>query len=225
MSNGWVKEDTTMAQSTDPSVRTYFSEPLPSSPAAPRRHPFITNPVPVGVAGFALTTFTLGLYTSGLLNAQGAILVIVLAAFYGGLTQFIAGFFALARGDAFPAAFMTSYGAFWFSYVALLLFVVPRAGAAAGQAVFIFLVMWTVITFIFTGASLGTNWVVLVTFLVFDAALILADIGAGTSSAGVTQAAGWVEMLLAALAWYIVAAEVINETLGRSILPLFPFRR
>lgn len=214
-----------MAQPSQPAISTSTSEPLPSSSAAPRRHPFITNPVPVGVAGFALTTFTLGLYTSGLLDAQGAVLVIVLAAFYGGLTQFIAGFFALARGDLFPAAFMTSYGAFWFTYVALLLFVVPRAGAAAGQAVFIFLVMWTVITFIFTLASLGTNWTVLITFIVFDIAFILVDIGAAQNNTSITQAGGWVEMLLAALAWYIVMAEIVNETLGRTIFPLFPFRK
>ena len=214
-----------MAQPSEPAISTRVSEPLPSSPAALHHHPFITNPVPVGVGGFALTTFTLGLYTSGLLNPQGAVLVIALAVFYGGLTQFIAGFFALARGDLFPAAFMTSYGAFWFSYVAVLLFVVPRAGSAAGQAVFIFLVMWTVITLIFTLASLGTNWTVFVTFIVFDIALILADIGAGANSAGITQASGWVEMVLAVLAWYIVMAEIVNETLGRAIFPLFPFRK
>ncbi len=36
----------------------------------PPSHPFITNPVPVGVAGFALTTFMLGLYTSGQFSAK-----------------------------------------------------------------------------------------------------------------------------------------------------------
>jgi succinate-acetate transporter protein len=200
-------------------------EPLPTSPVTAQRHPFITNAVPVGVAGFALTTFTLGLYTSGILDPQGAVLVIALAAFYGGLTQFIAGFFALARGDLFPAAFMTSYGAFWLSYVALILWVIPHAGAAAGQAVFIFLVMWTVITVIFTIASLGTNWTVLVTFLVFDIAIILLDIGAALNSANLNKAGGWFELLLAALAWYIVMAEITNETLHRTVFPLFPFKR
>jgi hypothetical protein len=200
-------------------------EPLLSSPVTAQRHPFISNAVPVGVGGFALTTFTLGLYTSGILDPQGIVLVIALAAFYGGLRQFIAGFFALARGDLFPAAFMTSYGAFWLSYVALILWVIPHAGAAAGQAVFIFLVMWTVITVIFTIASLGTNWTVLVTFLVFDVAIILLDIGAAINSATLTKAGGWFELLLAALAWYIVMAETTNETLHRTVFPLFPFRR
>jgi uncharacterized protein len=185
----------------------------------------------VGVAGFALTTFTLGLYTTGQFNAKGTVLVHALAAFYGGLTQFIAGFFAaLAKGELFAAAFMTSYGAFWFSFVALNLFVVPRAGAGAHQAVTIFLIMWTVITLIFTLATLGTNATVLVTFIVFDIALILEFIGNATLSGaatanGVTKAGGWAELVLAALAWYIVMAEIVNDVLDREVFPLFPFRR
>lgn len=198
--------------------------PAAASPVEPR-HSFIANAVPVGVGGFALTTFTLGLYTSGQFDAQGSVLVLALAAFYGGLVQLIAGFFALAKGDLFPAAFMTSYGAFWFSYVALVLFVVPRAGTAAQQATTIFLIMWTVITLIFTVATLGTNWTVLWTFIVFDITLILACIGSAGPYANVTKAAGYGEMVLAAMAWYIVGAEIANTTIGRDIFPLFPFRK
>lgn len=196
----------------------------PAAAPAPRKS-LINNPVPVGVGGFALTTFTLGLYTSGVLDQNGIWLVVALAAFYGGLTQFVAGFFALARGDLFPAAFMTSYGAFWLSYDAVLLWVVPKAGAAANQAVFIFLIMWTVITLIFTLAAFGTNWMVVITFIVFDIAIILEDIGVGGSINIVSQIGGYFEMLLAALAWYIVMAEIVNETLGRTIFPLFPIKR
>lgn len=192
---------------------------------APATHPFITNPVPVGVAGFALTTFTLGFYTSGWGNAKGEVVVFALAAFYGGLTQFIAGFFALRRGDLFPAAFMTTYGAFWFSFVALNIYVAPRAGAAVGQAVTMYLVMWTVITVIFTVATLGTNWAVFLTFLEFDVTIILADIGSWAGLADVTKAAGYGEMLLAAMAWYIVMAEIVNETVKKPVFPLFPFRK
>ena len=47
-------------------------------------------------------------------------------------------------------------------------FVVPRAGAAASQAVTIFLIVWTIVALIFTVATLGTNWFVFWTFIVFD---------------------------------------------------------
>jgi succinate-acetate transporter protein len=198
--------------------------------AQPRRRSLIANPVPVGVAGFALTTFTLGLYTTGQFHPEGEVVVLALAVFYGGLVQLIAGFFALAKGELFAASFMTSYGAFWLSYVALILFVVPSAGPGTHQAVTIFLIMWTVITIIFTLATLGTNATVLVTFIVFVVALLLEVIGnamlTGAEVANsVTKAGGYAELVLATLAWYIVMAEIVNDVLGRTVFPLFPFRR
>lgn len=189
-------------------------------PANPMRQ-LIANPVPIGVAGFALTTFTLGLYTTGNFKSKGEVLVLALAAFYGGLTQFIAGFFALSRGDIFPAAFMTTYGAFWLSYVVLNLYVVPSAGAAGGQAATIFLVMWSVITSIFMLASAWTNWVVLITFAEFVATLIVLDIGSWTTNTSLNHVGGYMELVLGTLAWFIVAGEIVNDVAGRALFP-FP---
>lgn len=182
----------------------------------------MANPVPVGVAGFALTTFTLGLYTSGNFNTKGEILVFGLAAFYGGLTQFIAGWFALSRGDIFPAAFMTTYGAFWFSFIALNLFVVPAAGAGAAQAGTIFLVMWTVITVIFCIASAWTNWVVLIVFTEFVATLIVLIIGSWTANTTINHVGGYLEMVLGALAWFVVIGEIVNDVSSRALFPFPP---
>lgn len=191
----------------------------------PASHPFMTNPVPVGVAGFALTTFTLGLFTSGRVNPHGEVIVFGLALFYGGLTQFIAGWFAARRGDLFAGVFMTTYGAFWFSYVFLGLYALPRAGTAGPQMVTIFLIMWTVITAIFLLAALGTNWAVLLTFSEFVATLVVAILGSWRASVGLTHASGYLEMVLGAMAWYIVLAEVVNDNVKRPIFPLFPFKR
>jgi succinate-acetate transporter protein len=203
---------------------TELSEPAQAPSPAPARKSLIANPVPVGVGGFALTTFTLGMYQSGFFDAEGTVLVFALAAFYGGLVQVIAGFFALAKGEVFPATFMTSYGAFWFAFVALNLYVVPHAGAAADQAVTIFLIMWTIITFIFTVCTLATNKFVFATFIVFDIAFILLDIGSAAGSETVTHIGGGFVMLLAAMAWYIVGAEIINESTGKRVVPMFPFK-
>lgn len=201
-----------------------MAEPVARTPSPTPVAPIqaIANPVPVGVAGFALTTFTLGLYTSGNFNAKGEVLVLGLAAFYGGLTQFIAGWFALSRGDIFPAAFMTTYGAFWASYVALVVYVVPRAGDGASQAATIFLVMWTVITFIFTISSAWTNWVVLFTFTEFLATIIVLDIGSWAANTSITHAGGYMEMILGVLAWFVVCGEIVNDVSGRAIFPFPP---
>lgn len=185
----------------------------------------IGNPVCVGVAGFALTTFTLGLYTCGAFDAKGIVLVFAFAAIYGGLVQMIAGFFALARGETFAGTFMTTYGAFWWCFVALNLYVVPHAGPAAGQAVLLFLIMWTVITVIFTITTLATNKVVFLAFLEFTITIILLDIAAATGNAMLNKVCGGLEMLLAAMAWYIVLAEMVNETAGKTVFPMFPFKK
>jgi hypothetical protein len=181
----------------------------------------LANPVPVGVAGFALTTFTLGLYTSGKFAMAGETIVFLFAVFYGGLVQLIAGFFSIQRGDTFPATFMTTYGAFWFSYVGLNLYVVPKLKPAeVAQTVTIFLIMWSVITFIFFVGSLWTNWVVVFAFFEFTVTIILLDIATLNSNTSLTHFCGYLEMLLGAVAWYIVVAEVVNGGADREVLPL-----
>lgn len=189
-----------------------------------KRESRICNPIPFGAAGFALTVFTLGLYTSGNLDPHGKVLVLILSMVYGGLTQFIAGLFAAAKGRVFPATFMTTYGAFWISYVGLITYVVPHAGPAAGQAVALYLIMWTVITFILTVASLATTKLIVTVFLTLSTAFILEDIAAsgGAPIAGVIG--GYVEMLLGALTWYVVMAEMINEMTEKETFPTFPFK-
>jgi uncharacterized protein len=45
------------------------------------------------------------------------------------------------------------------------------------------------------------------------------------AAAASLKAAGYAEIVLAAAAFYIVLAELANETLGRSVFPLFPLGR
>lgn len=181
----------------------------------------MANPVPAGVAGFALTTFTLGLYTSGHFFTKGEILVYGFAVFYGGIIQGVAGFFALRRGDTFAGTFMTTYGAFWLSYVGLNVYVVPKLPPdEVGQTVTIFLIMWTVITVLFFFTSFTTNWVVVLAFGEFVVTIVLLDIATANTYVGLTHFCGYAEMLLGAIAWYIVLADGINGQGERDILPL-----
>jgi hypothetical protein len=209
------------------SLVTDFTErrnPEPNLPTQTQSLPALrrlANPVPVGVAGFALTTFTLGLYTSGKFAMAGETIVFLFAIFYGGLVQLVAGFFSIARGDTFPATFMTTYGAFWFTFVGLNLYVVPKLKPTeVAQTVTLFLIVWSVITFIFFLSSLFTNWVVVFAFAEFTVTIILLDIATLNSDMGLTHVCGYLEMLLGAVAWYIVIAEVINGAADRELVPL-----
>ena len=99
------------------------------------------------------------------------------------------------------------------------------------QALGVFLITWLVVTLIFTVASLGTNAVTLLAFILLAVTIVLlivAYLGASAAGAPVSGAlhgAGWAEIVLAAVAFYIVLAELANETLQRPLFPLFPLRR
>jgi succinate-acetate transporter protein len=228
------------------------STPQTSSPlvsASPRPgHALV-----IGAAGFAWCSLALGLSTVGAMNAAGSSMILSGTFFYGGLVQLVAGFFALAAGATFAAAFLTAYGAFWLGYTAIQVWVAPHivasvmaAGAHSGasaaalqaqaghdvvQALGVFLIAWLVVTLIFTVASLGTNAVTLLAFILLNVTIVLlmaAYLGAssaGAPASGALHGAGWAEIVLAGVAFYIVLAELANETLRRSVFPLFPLSR
>jgi uncharacterized protein len=221
----------------------------PSATAAP--HP--GHALVIGAAGFALCSLALGLSTVGAMNAAGSSMILSGTFFYGGIVQLVAGFFALAAGATFAAAFLTAYGAFWLAYTAIQVYVAPHivasvlaSGAHTGtsaltlqaqaghdvvQALGVFLIAWLVVTLIFTVASLGTNAATVLAFALLNLTIVLlmvAYLGASSAGAPVTgalHAAGWVEIILAAAAFYIVLAELANETLHRPAFPLFPLTR
>ena len=222
------------------------------------RSPVSVSPRPghalvIGAAGFAWCSLALGLSTVGLMNAAGSSMILSGTFFYGGIVQLVAGFFALAAGATFAAAFLTAYGAFWLGYTAIQVWVAPhivasvvaagtqahlsaaaiqaQAGHDVVQALGVFLIAWLVVTLIFTVASLGTNAVTVLAFVLLNvtiALLIAAYLGAsavGVPAAGALHGAGWAEIVLAGVAFYIVLAELANETLHRAVFPLFPLSR
>lgn len=231
-----------------PSAAGAVPAAIPAAAASPR----IGHALAVGAAGFALCSLALGLSTAGVMNAAGSSVILSGTFFYGGIVQLVAGFFALASGATFAAAFMTAYGAFWLAYTAIQVYVAPhivasvmasaapgaspqaleaQAGHAVVQALGVFLISWLVVTLVFTVASLGTNAATLAAFCLLNLVIVLlvvAYLGASSAGApvvGALHAAGWAEIALAAVAFYIVLAELANETLHRQVFPLFPLRR
>jgi len=57
------------------------------------------NPAPLGLAGFALTTFVLSLINLGTLDISAPSIVIAPAYIYGGLIQLLAGMWEIALGN------------------------------------------------------------------------------------------------------------------------------
>jgi|GEM_PF-2251939 len=62
----------------------------------------LANPGPVGLCGFALTTWLLSLINGGFFTAQeGVGLVLGMALAFGGIAQVIAGMFEFKKGNTF----------------------------------------------------------------------------------------------------------------------------
>src|ERR671930_104869 len=107
----------------------------------------IADPGPLGLAGFAMTTFVLSMFNADLVSRAGEPVVLGLALAYGGIAQLLAGMWEFKNGNAFGATAFTSYGAFWLSFWALNQFFAKGVPAAhLGDAVGLYLIGWGIFT-------------------------------------------------------------------------------
>lgn len=201
------------------------SSPVPGEARAADVRPAPqADPAPLGLAGFALTTLLLSIINTNLLKETGAIVpVLGLAAFYGGIAQFVAGLFEFRRGNTFGATAFASYGAFWMSYWWIVTHV-----AMAGDvhnAIGLYLLGWGIFTAYMAVAALRTTLAVLGVFVLLTITYILLAIGEFQTGAPPhvwTQVGGWFGIATGLVAWYASAAAVINDSHARTVLPTGP---
>ncbi len=189
-------------------------EPAPETPAA--------DPVPLGLAGFALTLFVLSWVNAGYISASALGVFVPLAFFYGGLALVLAGMWAFRINSTFGAVAFISYGAFWLA-IGFFVFFNERLGITEetlAQALGITLVAWTIFTFYMLVATLKTNMALFILFVLLFVTLVLLDIANLAGLAGFGVAGGYVGIVTALVAWYISAAGIINPIFGRTVLPV-----
>ena len=187
------------------------------------RESSIGDPGPLGLAGFALTTFILSMSNAQLVPTELGALFVPLALFYGGLAQVLAGMWEFKKNNTFGAVAFTSYGSFWMGLATLVILQTLKVlnfGASAHAAVGLYLVAFTIFTFYMW---LGTFRISNALFAVFTALEIcfilldLAEFGFISSVPG-----GIFGLITAACAWYASAAGILNPLYGRTILPTGP---
>ncbi len=184
------------------------------------------DPAPLGLGAFALTTFVLSMFNSGLVSKAGEPVVLGLALGYGGIAQILAGMWEFRTGNTFGAVAFTSFGAFWISFWALLTFFAGDIPAAhLGDAVGLYLIAWGIFTTYMFVASLRTTAAVAVVFFLLAVTFFLLGIGNSRGSEGLIEAGGWFGLATAAAAWYASFAAVTNSTFGRTVLPVRPLGR
>ncbi|HEX4805497.1 MAG TPA: acetate uptake transporter [Conexibacter sp.] len=186
----------------------------------------IADPGPLGLAGFALTTFVLSMFNADLVSRAGEPVVLGLAVAYGGLAQLLAGMWEFRTGNTFGAVAFSSFGAFWISffvYVAFFARAVPATDA--GNAVGLYLIGWGIFTAYMFVASLRTTAAVALVFLLLAATFIVLGIGNANTSNSLVKVGGWLGLATAVAAWYASFAAVVNATFGRVLVPVMPLRR
>ena len=177
----------------------------------------LANPAPLGLTGFALTTWMLSMVNAGWFTGDSVPLVLASAFAFGGTAQFVAGVMEMPRGNSFGFVAFCAFGAFWWTYA---LFVEFFSAKVSPDFVGWWLVMWGVFTFYMWIGSLALNRGVQFVFLALWITFLLLGVSEWTGIALIHRAGGYTGLITAILAFYVAAAEVINETHGREVLPL-----
>ena len=186
----------------------------------------IADPAPLGLAGFALTTFVLSMFTSGLVSEKGEPVVFGLALAYGGIAQFLAGMWEFKNNNTFGATAFSSFGAFWISLWLLDVFYakdIPEA--QLGDAVGLYLIAWGIFTTYMWIASFRVSVAVNAVFLLLAITFFLLGLGDTSGTEDIGKAGGYCGLVTALVAWYASFAVVTNKTFDRDVLPVKVLKR
>ena len=182
---------------------------------------FLANPAPLGLMGFGMTTVLLNIHNTGLFPVSAMILA--MGIFYGGCAQIIAGILEFKKGNTFGVTAFTYYGLFWLTLVAI--WIIPEiisegTYAVATESSFLawYLFIWGLFTMLMFFGTLKKNFALSVVFFtLFILFYLLALKNWGFISGS------WIgiEGIFCGLsAIYLAMAEVINESFGKTILPI-----
>src|SRR3954452_16135981 len=176
-------------EATTASDARFATDPTAGGEAASRVR-FVPTPIadpgPLGLAGFALTTFVLSWFNADLIGKGGEPVVLGLAVAYGGLAQLLAGMWEFRTGNTFGAVAFTSYGAFWLSFFVLVQFFAKDIPAKdAGHAIGLYLIAWGIFTTYMFVASLRTTAAIALVFVLLAATFIVLGIGNAGAHANV----------------------------------------
>src|SRR3954451_19697239 len=186
------------------------------------------DPAPLGLAGFALTTFLLSGHNASWIPD---LIWIGPALFYGGLAQFTAGMWEFRNRNVFGATAFSTYGSLWMALGIILVladvsntFAASLAGTNLTNGLAWFLFAFAVFNTYMLLWSMRVSTAVFMVFLTLEITEIFLVIGFFNLSHGGTDwwlhAGGWAGIVTAVVAWYTSAAGVVNGMAPAPVLPV-----
>jgi uncharacterized protein len=183
-----------------------------------------SNPAPLGLLGFGMTTVLLNLHNAGFFDM--GTMILSMGIFYGGIAQIIAGIQEWKKNNTFGAVAFTSYGLFWFSLVGIL--VMPEMGwgdANQTSAMVAYLCMWGIFTGVMFVGTLKLNRALQFVFGSLTLLFFLLAIGDATGNAVITKIAGFEGIICGLSAIYAGLAQILNEVYGKIVWPIWPVKK
>ncbi len=148
------------------------------------------------------------------------------AAFFGGLAQFLADMWSYHARDAIATAMHGMWGAFWMAY-GLLYLLVAVGKVTIPTGAFPELGFWFIalaaITWMGMFAAFATNSSLVAVLGTLATGATIAAVGFLFGNSDLIQAAGWVFVASAIVAWYTASALMLEEAFGRPVLKLGKF--
>ncbi|MGL1893166.1 MAG: acetate uptake transporter [Spirochaetaceae bacterium] len=178
-----------------------------------------SNPAPLGLVGFGLTTILLNFHNAGFFPVNSVIMG--MGIFVGGLAQVIAGILESKKNNTFGTTAFTLYGFFWMSLVAT--WVLPEAGVAESSNSFamgVYLLFWGVFTLGMFFGTLKMNRGLQVVFGSLTILFFLLAIGDFTGSHLIKTIAGFEGIFCGMSALYTAIALILYEVYGKVVLPI-----
>jgi len=183
------------------------------------------DPAPLGLAGFALTTFLLSAANAGWTRGATALnsaewLPYALA--YGGVAQLLAGMWEFRNRNVFGATAFGTYGAFWIGLWFYVRYIAAIPGENVANDLGWILTGFAIFTLYMLIFSAQANTAIFGVFLFLEVAFIVLAIGRFADNGNLIKVGGYVGIVTAAIAWYASAAGIAAGMGGRVSLPVGP---
>lgn len=169
-----------------------------------------SNPSPLGLLGFGMTTVLLNLHNAGFFPLDS--MIMAMGIFYGGTAQVITGIMEWKKRNTFGTTTFTSYGLFWLSLVAIWL--LPKLGLADSPnniSMGFYLLMWGIFTAVMFVGSLKLDIYVQIVFASLALLFFLLAISDFSESAGLKLFAGYEGILCGCSAIFAALRQVLLE--------------
>lgn len=171
-------------------------------------HPF-GGASAVGLAGYGITNFTLGLYLSGAMGVELPSVAFGLCIFAAGFLGAVMGIWELYQGNTFAGTTLASFGmGFWISFGVTYM---PAFGVLAAykeepeqlnNAIGFYLLGWGIWDFMIVLVTLKTTFPFMMLFVTVDCVFFVLSAHYFTGSAACLRAGGILCIISACCGWY-----------------------